>query len=383
LKPFHPYISEQANLVIAGGKLTVSGALALTPKKGGGLKNDFQGEAALTNLATVDSVLGEDLVKWRNLEVKKIHYASDPGQLSIAAINLAEPYLNVLLGQDGMLNLTSIRPETPQAATPPETPPAQEAPPPPAAAKGQPFATDIGSIKVSGGRVNFIDRQVDPAYGTSLSELNGSISDLSSMAETSAEVTFAAKLDQQAPMKITGRINPLREDLFVDLKVDFNDINMSPISPYSGKFIGYKIDKGKLNLDLKYDIANRRLSSQNKVFLDQFTLGETVESPDAANLPVRLALALLRDRKGGIILDLPVEGSLDDPEFRIGRVVIQVLINLISKAATSPFALLGALIPEGQDIQFIGFDAGRAELTPDSAAKLVTVEKILFERPDL
>lgn len=379
LKPFQPYLSEQANLVIAGGKLTVSGALALTPKKGGGLKNEFQGEAALANLATVDTILGEELVKWRNLEVKKIHYSSDPGQLSIAAINLVDPYINVLLGQGGTMNLTSIRPEKPETVTPP----AQEAPPPPEAAQSQPFATAIGSIKVSGGRLDFIDRQVDPAYGTSLSELSGSISDLSSMAESSAEVAFAAKLDQQAPMKITGRINPLREDLFVDLKVDFADINMSPISPYSGKFIGYKIDKGKLNLDLKYDIAGRRLSSQNKVFLDQFTLGETVESPDAANLPVRLALALLRDRKGGINLDLPVEGSLDDPEFRIGRVVIQVLINLISKAATSPFALLGALIPEGQDIQFIGFETGRAELIPESAAKLVTLEKILFERPDL
>lgn len=385
LKPFQPYISEQANLIIAGGKLTVSGALALTPKKGGGLKNDFQGEAALANLATLDTVLGEDLVKWHNLEVKKIHYSSDPGQLSIAAINLAEPYINVLLGQDGTLNLASIRPEKPAAAKPPETPSAQEAPPPPPpeAAKSQPFATDIGSIKVSGGSLNFIDRQVNPAYGASLSELSGSVSDLSSMAETSAEVVFSAKLDQQAPMKITGRINPLREDLLVDLKVDFTDINMSPISPYSGKFIGYKIDKGKLNLDLKYDIVNRRLISQNKVFLDQFTLGETVESPDAANLPVRLALALLRDRKGGIILDLPVEGSLDDPAFRIGRVVIRVLINLITKAATSPFALLGALIPEGQDIQFIAYDAGRAELSPDSAAKLITVAKILFERPDL
>lgn len=380
LKPFQPYISEQARLVVAGGNLTVTGDLALRAPKDGPLKSDFQGEAAIADLATVDTALGEDLVKWRRLEVKKINFSSDPGQLSIGAINLVGPYINVLLGQDGVLNLTTIRPA--KAATAPA--PAPEATPPaPEVAEAKPFATNIGSISVSEGRLDFQDRQVDPAYGTSLSELSGSVSDLSSMEESSAEVFFSAKLDQQAPMKITGRINPLRKDLFVDLKVDFTDINMSPVSPYSGKFIGYKIDKGKLNLDLKYDIANRKLHSQNKVFLDQFTLGETVESPDASNLPVRLALALLRDRKGGINLDLPVEGSLDDPDFRIGRVVLQVLINLISKAATSPLALLGALIPEGQDIQFIAFEPGRAELIPESAAKMTTVEKILFDRPEL
>jgi len=188
-----------------------------------------------------------------------------------------------------------------------------------------PFATNIGNLTISGGRLDFEDRQVTPAYGNSLGDLHGSITNLSSMTESSAQVELAGKLDQLAPMQVTGRINPLRRDLLVDLKVDFHDINLSPLSPYSGKFIGYKIDKGKLNLDLKYNIAGRKLDSQNKAFIDQLTLGDKVDSPEATNLPVNLALALLRDRQGGINLDVPVYGSLDDPDFSVGRIVIKVL----------------------------------------------------------
>ncbi len=379
LQPFQAYISEQARIVVADGKLTVVGDLALRSKTGGGLKSDFQGEASVANLATVDAILGEDLVNWRELGLKKIHFASDPGQLSVAAINLLDPYLNVLFGQDGVINLTTIRPEK-AAAKPPSQ---EKGAPTPAAEQAPPFATNIGSIGISGGRLDFTDRQVTPTYATTLSELRGSISDLSSLAASSAAVDFAAKLDQQAPLKITGRLNPLSSDLLVDLKVDFGDINLSPMSPYSGKYIGYKIDKGKLNLDLKYDIVGRKLDSQNRAFIDQFTLGESVDSPDATNLPVRLAVSLLKDRKGVITFDVPVSGSLDNPDFSVGRIVIKVLLNLIAKAATSPAALLGALIPAGQDIQFIPFIAGSAAISPEAATKLLTVENVLYERPGL
>jgi len=378
LKPFQRYISEQARITIANGNLAVSGDLALRRQSDGAMQTDFQGEAAIANLATVDAVIGEDLVKWRNLGLKKIHFASDPGGFSVAAIDLAEPYVNVLLGKDGVLNLATIRPGKAAVETP-----AAPATPPPASATVQPFTTNIGRINISGGQLDFQDRQVTPSYGTSFSDLRGSISDLSSLTATSAAVEFFAKLDQQAPLKITGRINPLSTDLFVDLKVDFADINLSPMSPYSGKFIGYKVDKGKLNLDLKYDIKGRKLESQNRAFIDQFTLGDTVESPDATNLPVRLAISLLRDRKGVISFDVPVSGSLDDPDFSVFRIVIKILFNLIAKAATSPAALLGSLIPSGQDIQFIPFVPGSAEISPAAATQLTTVENVLYERPAL
>jgi uncharacterized protein involved in outer membrane biogenesis len=379
LKPFQPYISEQARVTVVDGRLAAAGDLSLAPGADGGLKSDFTGQADLSQLALLDTVLGEDLLKWRNLGLKKIHFATDPGQLSIAEINLAGLYAKALIGKDGVMNLATLRPETPREEAQPPSAPASAA----EGAASRPFATSIGNLVISDGRLDFEDRQISPAYGNSLGDLNGTITNLSSMTESSGEVLLTAKLDQQAPLKVTGRINPLRSDLLVDLKLDFTDANLSPLSPYSGKYIGYKLDKGKLNLDLTYNIQGRKLDSQNKIFIDQLTLGEEVESPEAANLPVNLALALLRDRNGGINLDLPVYGSLDDPDFSVGRIIIKVLLNLIAKAATSPMALLGALIPQGQDIQNIPFTAGQAELEPEAAAKLATVENVLYQRPAL
>lgn len=380
LKPFQPYVSQQALVVVAGGRLTVAGDLALTPKAaGGGLKTNFQGQADLAQLALLDTVLGEDLLKWRNLGLRKVRFSSEPGRLAISEINLAGLYAKALITKDGVVNLSTLSAAPPKVETEtvPALAPAETVPP------AQPFATEIGTLVISDGRLDFEDRQVSPAYGNSLGELNGSITNLSSMTESYAQVEVSGKLDRQAPVKVTGRINPLRSDLLVDLKVDFADINLSPMSPYSGKYIGYKLDKGKLNLDLKYHIADRKLDSQNKAFIDQLTLGDEVESPEAANLPVNLALALLRDRQGGINLDVPVYGSLDDPDFSVGRIILKVLLNLIAKAATSPMALLGALIPDGQDIQFIPFAPGQAEIGPEGAAKLAMVENVLYQRPAL
>jgi len=389
LQPFQPYISQQARIVVAGGALSVTGDLAQAPLEAGGLQSGFQGRAELAGLATVDTVHGEDLLKWQNLGISEISYSSDPGSLAIGAIKFDQPYTKVLIGPDGVVNLSTIRPGQPPAVHGETAPSSGDTGGAPAAAprgepvKKPPFATKVGSLAVRGGQVDFVDQRVTPAYGASLAQISGGISGLSSKEGTSAPVDFSAQLDGQAPLRITGRINPLSKDLLVDLKVDFSDINLSPMSPYTGKYLGYKTDKGKLNLDLKYDITGSRLVSDNKAFLDQFTLGETVDSPDAAKLPISLAIALLKNRQGEIHLDVPVQGDLNDPDFRLGGVIIQVLVNLVAKAATSPFALLGALIPEGQDLQYISFGSGSADFDQVASDKLVTLAKVLYERPGL
>ncbi len=389
LQPFQPYISEQASIVVAGGALSVAGKLALEPIEKGGFTTGFQGRADLGGLATVDSVMGEDLLKWRNLGISGLSYASDPGSLAISAITFDKPYVKVLITRQGVVNLSTIRPD--------RTSPVQVESASSGGANGglpavapkadrktkPPFATTVGSVAIRGGQVDFVDQRVTPAYGSSLGEISGGISGLSSAAGARASVDLSGKLDGQAPLRITGQINPLSQNLFIDLKVDFSDINLSPMSPYTAKYLGYKTDKGKLNLALKYDITGSRLVSDNQAFLDQFTLGETVDSPDAVKLPISLAIALLKNRQGEIHLDVPVQGDLNDPDFRLGGVIIQVLVNLVAKAATSPFALLGALIPEGQDLQYISFAAGQADLDQVATDKLATLAKVLYERPGL
>ena len=171
--------------------------------------------------------------------------------------------------------------------------------------------------------------------------------------------------------------------LFVDLKIDFKDMDLSPLTPYSGKYLGYTVEKGKLFLALKYYIEKKKLDAQNKIFLDQFNLGDRVESPSATKLPVRLAIALLKNRKGEIDLDIPVTGRIDDPEFSIWRIVLKVLVNLLEKAATAPFALLGSLFGAGEELSYVEFDYGSAKLNEQSIKKLDTLIKALYERPAL
>jgi len=158
---------------------------------------------------------------------------------------------------------------------------------------------------------------------------------------------------------------------------------LSPVTPYSGKYIGYVIDKGKFSFDVQYFIEKRKLDSKNNIFIDQLTLGDKIEGPDATKLPVKLAIALLKDRRGQIRLDIPVTGSLDDPQFSVWKIVIKVLVNLLSKAATAPFALLGSLFGGGEELGYVEFDYGSALLTDVNANKIETLTKALQEKPSL
>jgi hypothetical protein len=217
-----------------------------------------------------------------------------------------------------------------------------------------------------------------------MAEMGGRVSGLSSEEATTADVELRGKFgEQSAPVEIIGKINPLKKDLFVDLKVSFKDIELSPMSPYSGKYAGYGIEKGKLFLDLKYHIENRKLEAQNRIFLDQFTFGEKVDSPSATKLPVRLAVALLKNRKGEIDLNIPVTGSLDDPKFSIFRIILRVILNLLVKAATSPFALIGAVFGGGEQLDYMEFDYGSAEIMGENATKLDTLIKALYDRTSI
>lgn len=377
LKDFQPYISEQARIVLAGGTLALQGDLAIKEDAAGRPGLHFTGQSSIAGLAATDTLAGEDLVKWKDLQIRVIAFSSSPLELSIAEIRLENPFVKVLINDDGTANLSRIAATGGEKDAPATAPPAEETAPT-AEAK-----IAIKKISLRNGKVQFLDRSIKPAYGANLDQLNGAITGLSSRAGTLATVKFDARIDQQAPLAISGEINPLSKVPFADIKIDFKDFNLSPLSPYTGKYVGYKTDKGKLNLDLLYRIQGSSLESSNKVFLDQFTLGEGVESPDATSLPVSLALALLKNRQGEISLDIPVTGDLNDPEFSVGGVVVQVLVNLVTKAATSPFALLGSLIPAGEDLQHIPFEPGRARLTEETTGKLSAVANVLHERPGL
>lgn len=185
------------------------------------------------------------------------------------------------------------------------------------------------------------------------------------------------------PLAISGQINPLAKQPYLDLAFKLSDMDLSAMTPYSGKYAGYAVEKGQLYLDLKYLIDARRLNAKNDVKVSQFTFGQSVASKDATHLPVRLAVSLLKDRHGVIQLDLPVSGSLDDPKFSVWGVVLTVLKNLLVKAATSPFVLIGSLFGQGEELSWIEFEPGRTDLPTSARRKIETLGKALYDRPAL
>lgn len=380
LTDFDAYLPENLDVTLADGSLDTRMSFTLA-KGAAGLTGTFGGDLGVRSFYCLDAD-SEDLLKWESLQLETIKGSISPFTLSIADIALNNFYSKIVVNKDGTLNLQHLmkpaagekpaeggKPAAPPQATPAVAPKAK--------------AITIGAVTMQGGVLSFTDHHLPNEYATTFYNLGGKVGGLSSEESKFADVDLRGNLENHSPLKITGQINPLRDDLFVDLKVSFTDIELSPLTPYSGTYLGYSVDKGKLFLDLKYRIEKKKLDSENKVFIDQFTFGRKIESDKATNLPVRLAVALLKDRKGEIHLDLPVTGQTDDPKFSVWRVILQILKNLLVKAATSPFSLLQSAFGGKEDFSSVGFAYGSSSLSPEEKDKLHKLATALGDRPGL
>jgi hypothetical protein len=384
IAPFQSYFTDKVKITVTNGAISTGGNLMLATTDNKEFKVTYKGEASLTNFSSIDKLNGEDFLKWESLSFNDLNAENNPLLIDIKGISLTNFYARAYVNPDGTVNLQDIlKKEEAKAGDSSPTSPQQETVPATAKEKEPSKNIKVDMITLQGGKIDFSDKSLNPEFSVSLSEMGGRVSGLSSEENTTADVELRAKLNDYAPIEITGKINPLTDDLFVDLKVRIKDLDLSPATPYSGKYVGYTIEKGKLSFDLKYLIVKKKLDSQNNIFIDQFTFGDKVESPQATKLPVKLAVALLKDRKGEIKLDLPVTGSLDDPKFSVWGIILKILINLIAKAATSPFALLGAAFGGGEELSYIEFDYGSTILTEPNAKKLETITKALQDRPSL
>ena len=368
-----PYFIDQVPILIRRGCCLSQGQIkiALAPKAPPRI--NFAGDVQFSDFASVTKAHAEDLVSWKSLKLAGIDFSLNPGHVIISEIGFVSPASSFIINPDGNNNFTAVlggqKPSKPS--------------PQPVKGKKTLERIAVGKITFKNGRFVFSDRTITPHYATSLTGISGSISGLSSDEFKKAVVNLGAKLDNQAPIAITGSINPLKQDLFVDLAVKFNNIELSPVTPYSGKYLGYAIDKGKLSLGLKYLIDKKQLQAQNDVLIDQLTFGNAVESKDATHLPVRLAVVLLRDNSGKIDLHLPVTGRTDDPDFHVGKIIIHTIVNILEKAATSPFALLEAIYPGSAELGFVDFEPGRSSLSDAGKQKLDKVVQILTDRTAL
>ncbi len=391
LRDFEAYFPSNINVFLLGGTADTNMNLDIALKDGK-LVGNYKGNAGIRSFHAIDSVAEEDLLKWESLHLDDIQGTLEPFSLSLHQIALTGAYSRIIIRKDGTLNLQNLV-EKPEQDSPPVAVPQTAAAGSTSSSSTSPVIQQqtaaarkqiaIDSITIQNGTLSFTDDHLPQHFATTFYNLGGRVSGLSSEDTKHADVDLRGNLDNHSPLQITGQINPLKDDLFVDLKVSFRDIELSPVTPYSGRFLGYTVEKGKLFLDLKYHIDKKQLDSENKVFIDQFTFGEKVESDTATKLPVKLGLALLKDRKGEIHLDLPVTGRTDDPKFSIWGVVWQVVKNLLVKAATSPFALLSSMFGGGQDLSVIQFSIGTSTLSTSEETKLAALAKALADRPDL
>jgi hypothetical protein len=258
---------------------------------------------------------------------------------------------------------------------------------PAAAPSAAPIPADlaVGRITLHGGQVNYTDNFIKPNYSADLTQVIGKVGTFSTGTTTPADVELDGQVNGNAPLSISGSVNPLTPLAFVDIKAKAQGVELTDLSAYSVKYTGYPITKGTLTVDVRYLLDQQKLTAENHIFIDQLTFGDKVESPNALNLPIRLAVALLKNSQGQIDLHLPVSGSLSDPQFSVGGIVLHALVALIMRAVTSPFSLIASAIGggSGEDLNYVVFSPGWASITPAARSKLDLVVKALQARPAL
>lgn len=382
LAQFGAYINEAANLDVREGHLNFDGNLDLDQQQDP-LTGTFSGKG---EVASLDLRLGdsdERLIGWENLRLEPVEYNVSPARLQIGTITLMGPAVNLVREGDGSHNLERIVRSSGQESS--EQPAADDS-----GGKGDEepsFIFRIGQVMLEEGKVAYTDRTLDPAFATRFDQLRGSVTGLSNVAPQQGKVSIQGRVGDVSRMAFEGTVGTLGTDDTSNLTLSMEEVSLPMLSPYFGRYLGYSVDSGKLNLEMDYELTGTRLNAGNHVVLDRLELGGAVASDQAISAPVRLGLALLRDSDGVIEIDLPVSGNLEDPDFRIGHVVMRAFVNVVAKAATSPFSVLGSIADmaglSGEELGMVGFEPGKVELAEGENVKLEALAKALKERPKL
>lgn len=378
LAPWDPYLDGTLDARVDRGTFGFDGQVVFGlpgPGQGG---TSVKGNVVVRDFQMHDTAFNEPFIRWARLQVADLDLRTEPLACSVKQVLWTDPEGRLVVAPDGTTNVahalrqgTEAKPTGVAASAVPATPVS---------------APDlaIAKLAITGGRLSFVDRSVQPSAALLLSDLQGSYLGLSSRPEASSKVDFTGRAGGLAPVTIQGHAMPLRHDLDTDVTLKIHGADLTDFTPYTGKYLGYTVQKGKLEVDARLRIQQRKLDSENALKLDRFYLGEKVASPEATHLPVKLGLALLRDRHDIIAVDLPIQGSLDDPDIRYGKLVWQAIFNVLGKIATSPFTLVGKLFGgDAGDLSQVAFAPASDALDAAATAKLQALAKALAERPAL
>jgi hypothetical protein len=395
VSPADAYISRNVNASIASALLTMNGTARVDETRAG-VRGGFRGDIALDNLHVLDRLTNQDFLRWKSLSLRRIDAAGGAGtpMAHIGEVSLNNFNAGIILTADGKLNLRDIT-STPGApgsapvpgaeatlkaqATPAAAPTAAQA----SAPAPVPADIRIGGVTLKGGNVDYSDNFIKPNYAANLSEIAGKVGGFGTASSQPAPVELHGEINGSAPMDITGSVNPLAPMAFVDLTVKANGVDLIGFSPYTTKYTGYPIVSGTLTADVHYLLHQGELTAENHIVINQLTFGDKVENSTAINLPIRLAVAILKNPQGVIDLNLPVSGSLSNPDFSIMGLVMHAFWNLIVKAATSPLSIIASAFGTSANLSQINYAPGYAVLTPSARGKLDTIAKALRERTNL
>jgi uncharacterized protein involved in outer membrane biogenesis len=395
---FAPYISVPLNVTISSARMSGKGRLHYDGRTAQP-KFTFKGNAALERVRVQDKVTGDDFMRWSALNAGNLDvaYGSGAPRMHVGSLVLSAFYARMIINANGRLNLSDVvakpeqeapvsvtRAETPAAAASAVAKTAEAAKP--AEPAGPAADIQIGGITLVNGQLNYTDNFIKPNYTANLTKLTGKIGGFGTAAGgPPADVAVQAQLDDNSPVDITGSMNPLAPVAFLDIKGKANEVELTRLSAYSSKYTGYPITAGKLTVDVHYTLDQRKLNADNHIYITQLTFGDRIESPGVSHLPVKLAVALLKDTEGNIDVNVPVSGSLDDPQFSMGGLIWRAIGNLITKAVTAPFRLLGSAFGGGnhEDLGYVEFAPGSAVLNAAAQERLGKVVAMLNQKTAL
>jgi uncharacterized protein involved in outer membrane biogenesis len=376
----HPYIRSLADVNLDSGALGMNVKLHTGPEE----SLSLSGDAAISDFLITETDEGSRLGSWDTLAANQFVLSLTQKTLEISELKFDRPYGDILIAADGSVNLGRVAPgkQSGEQITESEEIDANVSDAP--ADQDLPVAVTIGRVQINDGAADFADFSLPLPFDVKISELNGTLTTIASESSEPSEAILEGKVDEFGLLQISGTVTPLQPALNTDLQVNFENVAMPKFSAYSVPFAGREIASGKLDLFLGYRLEADKLVGENKIVLRDFELGEKVDHPGATSLPLGLAVALLKSPDGTIDIDLPVRGNVNDPEFRYGRVIGKALVNLVVKIVASPFALLGKLVGvEADELEFITFQDGRADLAPPQQEKVVKLAEVLALRPKL
>jgi hypothetical protein len=379
LAPMQPLLAKYVKLKLASGHLSAQGLLttgAGTPKSA---RARYVGGLNIAGL-TLNEEDGELFASWRNVGADKLTASISPNLLEIPELRVTQANAKLIIEDDRSFNAARLLVN--QAAS--KGPVAKASPTVAQSATPDPFPVRVRRIRLDNANLDFTDLSLRPQFAAKIYQLNGIVTGLSSSQSARSQLELDGRVDEFGLARIRGELNPFAPRNNTDINVVFKNVDMVPTSPYTMKFAGYKIAQGKISLDLQYKVRNSQLEGSNQIVIDQLTLGERVDSPDALKLPLELAIALLKDSDGRIDLGLPVSGDISDPQFSYGALIWKAIGTLLTKVVTAPFRAIGALLGVGgEKLESIDFDSGSARLLPPEREKLKQIAQLLAKRPQL